>query len=232
MLTNQVIDGGPKGLLSRKGWSHWTPQEFERGMPWQTKDLLVIDFKPAGDLSGRAGAAMASSGVFIFTLLACLLNGICVAFNMGVVLEYGIARIPPHIAAPPRKACNLRMQDESTNTGVTRGFSNRREQQKADALLRQKSKQSKMEKMQSEEPIAEPVSAITEADVATETAPLRRVSNPKALEKLKDSARLEKEKRLMAAKQAGLPMIDRVGQGLPLIEKVLTLHRSLFHIRQ
>jgi hypothetical protein len=158
--------------------------------------------------------------VLFSILLACLLNGICVAFHAGIALDFGIAKISPHITACPRKAFNLRMQEDSTSTGVTKGFSNRREQQKADSLMRQKSKQSKMEKVQSEEPIAEPIAVSTEAEVATESAPLRKVSNPKALEKLKDSARLEKEQRLMAAKQAGLPMIDQIGQGLPLIEKV------------
>ncbi len=178
-----------------------------------------------GPVESRAGPAMASSvpcrGLFSI-LLACLLSGICVAFNAGFALNCGITRMSPITRiSSPRKAFNLRMQEDSTS--VTKGFSNRREQQKADALMRQKSKQSKIEKVQSDEPSAEPVSVNTAAEVTSESAPLRKVSNPKALEKLKDSAQLEKEKRLMAAKQAGLPMIDRVGQGLPLIEKVLLI---------
>ncbi len=160
------------------------------------------------------------SSVLLSILVACLLNGVCVAFNAGFALDCGITRMSPHVSATPRKAVSLRMQEDSTSTGATKGFSNRREQQKADALMRQKSKQSKMEQVQSDEPTAQPVSVNTEAEVAAEGAPLRKVSNPKALEKLKSIAQLEKEKRLMAAKQAGLPMIDRVGQGLPLIEKV------------
>jgi hypothetical protein len=165
------------------------------------------------------------SRVLFSILLACLLNGVCVAFNSAVAFNRGFARMSPHVSiVSPRKAFNLRMQDsDSTSTGVTKGFSNRREQQKADTLMRQKSKQAKIEKLQSDEPAAEPVPENTAADVPTESAPLRKVSNPKALEKLKDATQLEKEKRLMAAKQAGLPMIDRVGQGLPLIEKVLLI---------
>ena len=113
--------------------------------------------------------------------------------------------------------------DRKTDSSTSKGFSNRREQQKAEAIQRQKSKQAKEEfapKAAEPETEVENLPPVINSLEIKPQGPLKKVSNPTTLEKLKAQARTEKEKRLMAAKQVGFPLIDQAGKGLPLIEKV------------
>ena len=161
-------------------------------------------------------------------LLISILLGYGFSFNLQIPARCTFSKINYHMSPRKCQACALRMQGDSaeklSDSPASKGFSNRREKQKAEALLRQKSKQIKDE-------IISPVETDeTTPKIALESValdikpkgPLKKVADPKSLETLKDSARLEKEKRLIAAAtKAGLPFIPKAEPGLPLIEKVV-----------